>query len=67
MVACPKLLRVAYCPLLVRFTPRHCSDAVVRIFEAASVPRLWARTRAMFPENVEAGLPMKSAAKFGRG
>ena len=59
------LIKHAHAP--VRVTPRHCSDAVVRIFEAASVPRLWARTRAMFPENVEAGLPMKSAARFGRG
>ena len=49
----------------VRVTPRHCSDTLVRIFEAASVPRLWARTRAMLPENVEAGLPMKSAAGGG--
>ena len=49
----------------VRVTPRHFSDTVVRMFEAASVPRLWARTRAMLPEKVEAGLPMKSAAGGG--
>jgi hypothetical protein len=49
----------------VRVTPRHFSATVVRIFEAAPVPRLWARTRAMLPENVEAGLPMKSAAGGG--
>ena len=48
-------------------TPRHVSDTVVRMFEAKSVPRLCERTRAMFPENVEAGLPMKSAAGAGEG